>query len=207
MKSVKIIERMLIYKDTLSKQIENGKKQIFSHELAESASSSSSLVRRDLMALGYSGNQKKGYNIEELKKKIDSLLSGKTINIALVGVGNLGKAILRYYSNLYPRYVISACFDIDKEKIGQFIFHSKCYNLDDLKNIVSEKDISVGIITVPAESAQQIADKLIEAGIKGIINFAPIRIKTPKDVFVEHIDFSNVVEKVFYFSKLSKSNK
>ncbi|MBN2545237.1 MAG: redox-sensing transcriptional repressor Rex [Spirochaetes bacterium] len=202
MTSKKTVERLIIYKTLLEKFKNSGNEYIYSHQLAELSDSTASLVRRDLMEVGYSGNQKIGYKIIELIDAIQSfIMPSKTINIILVGVGNLGKAILRYYSELAFKYTIVACFDIDKEKIGEFISHAKCYHIDDMKKIAENTDIHLAIITVPAGEAQEVADKITSAGIKGIINFAPIRIKTAESIYVEHIDFSNVVEKVSYFAK------
>jgi len=201
MTSKKTVERLIIYKSLLQKFKDSGNEYIYSHQLAELSDSTASLVRRDLMELGYSGNQKIGYKINELIDAIQALIMpGKSINIILVGVGNLGKAILRYYSDLAPKFTIIGCFDIDKGKIGEFISHAKCYHIDDIKKITENNEIHLAIITVPAGEAQAVADKIIDAGIKGILNFAPIRIKTAENIYVEHIDFSNVVEKVSYYA-------
>src|SRR4030042_2738871 len=148
MTSKKTVERLIIYKSLLQKFKDNGNEYIYSHQLAELSDSTASLVRRDLMELGYSGNQKIGYKINELIEAIHSfIMPGRTINIILIGVGNLGKAILRYYSDLAPKYTIVGCFDIDKEKIGEFISHAKCYHIDEMKKITDNTDIHLAIIT------------------------------------------------------------
>ncbi len=199
--SDKTIERLIIYKFLLEKYKLNNVKNIFSHQIAEMVGSTPSQVRRDLMSVGYIGNQKNGYNIEELIVSIEKFLHPtQNINIILVGVGNLGKAILNYFSDISSKYKIVASFDIDKNIIGEYIFCSKCYSINDLEKIVSENNVKTGIITVPLSSAQDVSDKLVSAGIKGIINFAPVRIKVPDNVFVEYIDFSITVEKVNFFA-------
>lgn len=201
MVSNKTIERLIIYKFILQKEIGNGT-FIFSHKLAELTNFSPSQVRRDLMAVGYTGNQKNGYNIKELIECIKKFLDQPVpLNIVLVGVGNLGKALLRYYSALRPDYSIVACFDTDESKIGNFIHYSKCYTLADMPDVIKEKEARCGIITVPVDAAQKTADLLIDAGVTGIINFAPLRIKVPDTIYIEHIDLSAIVEKVAYFSR------
>lgn len=199
--SDKTIERLIIYKFLLEKYKANNIKNVFSHQIAEMAGSTPSQVRRDLMSVGYTGNQKNGYNIKELNISIEKFLHpAQNINIILVGVGNLGKAILNYFSDLSSKYKIAASFDVDKNIIGEYIFCSKCYSIDDLDKIVIENNVKTGFITVPLSSAQEVADKLVSAGIKGIINFAPVRIKVPENVYVENIDFSITVEKVNFFA-------
>jgi redox-sensing transcriptional repressor len=203
--SEKISERLIIYKFILQRHKSKNNINIFSHQIAEITGNTASQVRRDLMDVGYSGNQKTGYNIDNLISVIQEIIApNHTINLVIIGVGNLGKAILRYYSDLSPKYSIVACFDTNKDLIGQYIFHSKCYHINELINIVKNNEVNTGIITVPAAEAQNAADKLIESGIKGIINFAPVRIKTPEDIYIEQIDFSIAVEKVTYFARRFK---
>jgi redox-sensing transcriptional repressor len=201
LKRYKTIERLIIYKFILEKALKNGEKFIYSHQIAEQISATSSQVRRDIMELGYSGSHKLGYNIQELINSIkDFIEPPHNIEMIIVGIGNLGRALLRYFSNISPKYSIVAGFDKDKDKIDTFILQCKCYSIDRLNEIVSKHKIQCGIITVPSDEAQNVAQLMVEAGIRGIMNFAPIRIKVPDSVFVENIDISLAIDKVAYFA-------
>jgi redox-sensing transcriptional repressor len=201
LKSYKTIERLIIYKFILEKALKNNEKFIYSHQIAEQINATSSQVRRDIMEVGYSGSQKYGYNIQELIDSIKNFIEPpNNIEMVIAGIGNLGMALLRYFSRLSPKYSIVAGFDTDKEKIGTFILQCKCYALDKMKEVASKHNILCGIITVPYEEAQNIAGLMVDAGIKGIINFAPARIKVPEHVFVEYIDISLSIDKVAYFA-------
>lgn len=202
--SDKTIERLIIYKFLLERLRDSNCENVYSHQIASLAHLKASQVRRDFMIIGYSGNQKTGYNVKKLINSISEFLNpSEKINVILLGVGNLGRALLRYYSDIQRNYSVVACFDIDKNKIGEFIYCTKCYSLDDLKKIINEYNVKTAIVTVPAKAAQEVVDKLVSYGIKGIINFAPVRIKVPNDVYVEYIDFSVAVEKVNFFAKHS----
>ena len=152
------------------------------------------------MVLGYSGNQKNGYNVKELIKYINEYLDpDQKINIILVGTGNLGRALLHYFTSVRAKYSI-----VDKSKIGNFYYYTKCFSLTDMEEIIKKNNVSSAILTVPSESAQELADKLINFGIKGIINFAAVRVKVPEDIYIEHMDFSITVEKIAFFARLKK---
>ena len=198
----KTIERLAIYRRQLSELKSNRLSHIYSHQLAELANNTSAQVRRDLMIIGCSGgNPKQGYNIDYLLDSINSILdNNKGQQIALVGVGDLGKAILSYSNYQRSTLSIVAAFDIDEQKIGKVIASCKCYPISDLKSKIRELGITLGIITVPSVYAQKVADKLIEAGVKGILNFAPTSLRVPEGVYVERIDITMELEKVAYFA-------
>ncbi|MCF7889357.1 MAG: redox-sensing transcriptional repressor Rex, partial [Victivallales bacterium] len=159
-------------------------------------------VRRDLMIIGCSGgNPKQGYGIDYLLNSINSILDNdKAGQIALVGVGDLGKAILSYSNYQRSTPSVAAAFDIDEEKIGKVIASCKCYPLSEMKTKVKELGITLGIITVPSVYAQKVTDKLVSAGVTGILNFAPATLRVPNNVFVERIDITMEIEKVAYFA-------
>jgi redox-sensing transcriptional repressor len=198
----KTIERLAIYRRQLRELKSNRLSHIYSHQLAELANNTPAQVRRDLMIIGCSGgNPKQGYSIDYLLDSINSILDNdEGQQIAIVGVGDLGKAILSYSNYQRSSLSIVAAFDIDELKIGKVIASCKCYPLSELKTKVQELGITLGIITVPSVYAQKVADKLIDAGVKGILNFAPTSLRVPEDVFVERIDISMELEKVAYFA-------
>ncbi|HRR27819.1 MAG TPA: redox-sensing transcriptional repressor Rex [Victivallales bacterium] len=202
------MERLSMYRRILSELEDKGLHFIYSHQLAELASNTSAQVRRDLMEVNCIGVPKKGYKVSELKEKINlALKDSEEIRIALIGIGNLGRALLSYFNLRNKRLKIIAAFDSDPEKTGRVISGCKTYHINDLKEIVQNNKISIGIITVGADSAQEVADKLVDAGICGILNFAPVPLKVPKTVHNERIDITTSLEKVAYFAGLNKEIK
>ena len=133
---------------------------------------------------------------------IDGLLdAAQGQNVAIVGLGHLGRAITVYSAGRWPKLSIVAAFDNDPAKVGQVINGCTCYQDTEISRIVAEQDIRVAIITVPASEAQKVADTLVEAGVKGILNFAPARLRVPPDVYVENMDVAVSLEKVAYFAR------
>jgi redox-sensing transcriptional repressor len=197
----KTVARLSLYRRFLKIAKEDGVDNVYSHQLAEMVRSTPAQVRRDLMILGYNGSPQKGYDVSELIKHIDSFFNTeKIIDVILVGVGNIGRALLSYFRDGKSHIKIIASFDKDETKTGRVINNSRCYTMDDLKNIVVENNVKTAILSVPATDAQSIADILVENGIRGILNFAPTRLKVPADVFVEDVDITMNMEKVIYFS-------
>ena len=198
------IERMVLYKRLLSDLKSKGVRTLFSHELAELANNTSTQVRRDLMEIGQSGSPRKGYDVVQLIDNISRILEGSEERpVALVGVGNLGRAILSYFSYSHPGLTIAAAFDRDAGKVGRIVAGCRCYHMNQLDDLVHEMKISLGIITVPAIAAQEVADRMTGAGIRGILNFAPVPLKVPENVYVDRIDIASALEKVAYFTGLN----
>jgi len=201
------VERLSLYRRSLLIARANGKYYIYSHELANLNNLTAVQVRRDLMLMGYSSKSKKGYNVDELTERIGHMLeSDEIINVAIVGMGNLGKAIASYFQGKRPKLNIVAAFDIDPNKTNRIIAGVKCYALDQMTEIVKQKNITVGIITVPPEQAHTIAEKLVIAGIKGILNFTSIPLTISPHVYLEEYDMLTSMEKVAYFIKESNPN-
>ena len=198
------IERMVLYKRILGDLQGKGVSMLFTHQLADLAHNTSTQVRRDLMEIGYSGSPRKGYNVAELISAISQILDGSRERIiALVGVGNLGRAILSYFTYKHPGLTIAAAFDTDERRINHVVSGCRCYHLDRFEELVREKQINMGIITVPALAAQSVADRMTAAGIRGILNFAPVPLTVPEGVFVDRIDIASALEKLAYFTGLN----
>jgi redox-sensing transcriptional repressor len=186
----------------------SGTNSIYSHQLAALAGGTAAQVRRDMMSIGYIGSPKRGYDIHELVESIGVFLdSPKSQGVALVGIGNLGRAIMSYFAGRRPRLSIVAAFDVDPYKISRVILGCHCYHSSQLTEIVSSLDIRVGIVTVPAAEAQSTAEQMVSAGIRGILNFAPVPLRVPPDVYVEDIDMTMSLEKVAYFARLNALEK
>lgn len=195
------IERLVLYKRLLSDLLAKGQRTLFSHQLAAMAHNTPAQVRRDLMTIGQGGSPRRGYDIPELIRRISEILDGsKERRIALVGVGNLGRAILSYFTYRHPGLTIVAAFDSDDAKADRVISGCRCYNMRDFESKVRDLGANVGIITVPATQAQHVADIMIASGIKGILNFAPVPLKVPEGVFADRIDIASSLEKLAYFA-------
>ena len=183
-----------------------GLRNVYSHQLAQMAGVTAAQVRRDLMAVGYSGSPTKGYNVLEPTESIGKFLdSPEGEGVAIVGVGNLGRAILAYFGGRRPKLVIKAAFDNDPQKVNRVILGCRCYPMTELGSVVDRERIRTGIITVPADEAQPVAEQMTRAGIRGILNFAPVPLRVPPDVFVEDIDMAMSLEKVAYFARRKSS--
>lgn len=198
------LERLSLYRRLLNVLQEEGTRYVFSRELAKAAGRTAVQVRRDLMAVGASGSPSHGYEVSGLIKRIRRFLDkpgGQ--NVALVGAGNLGKALLAYFTGRRPNLKIVAVFDTDPTKANRMIHGCRCYAPDRTAEVVKAKNIEVAIIAVPAQAAQEVADRLVAAGVTGILNFAPALLRVPRGVYVEDLDMIISLEKVAYFSRRS----
>lgn len=202
---VKTIERMSRFRRILNNLLEEGRSHIFSHELASLTNSTPPQVRRDLMVIGHSGSPRKGYEIQQLKNDIDDLMDDpEGQKIALTGIGHLGRAIMTYFMGRRPKLQITAAFDTDPTKINRVISGCKCYHVDQTEEIIRKENITIGIVTAPASTAQKIVDRYVNAGIKAIVNWAPTILHVPEDVFIETRDITMSIEKAAFYSKTNK---
>ena len=201
--SDKKIERIINYRRSLLRLgSKMGKTHVFSHQLANCISASPAQVRRDLMEIGYTGSPAHGYEIKGLMKSISEFIDPQEKEgIALVGVGNLGRAIIDYFNGQSLKLEIVTVFDNNPEKVGRVVTGCRSYHVKDLKEIILNNQIKTAVITVPSTEAQIVADTLIEAGIKGILNYAPIILNVPSGIYVENRDMITTLEKVSYFAK------
>ena len=202
MTSEKTIGRLSLYRRLLDRLLLQGKTHVYSHQLAAMAGGTAAQVRRDIMAVGYSGSPTRGYEIRQLIRCIGNVLDDMHgEGAALVGVGNLGRAIMAYFSGRRPHLAIVAAFDSDPYKVNRVIHGCPVHAMSSLQQVIAEKNIRVGIITVPAGEAQRVADVLIGSGISGILNFAPVPLRTPPHVYVEDLDVTMSLEKVAFFAR------
>jgi redox-sensing transcriptional repressor len=201
------VERLSEYRRSLLQCLQEGKTHIFSHELAELHHNTAVQVRRDIMFIGYTSMQRKGYDVKELIGVIGEILdSEKGLNVAVIGLGNLGKAITAYFVGKRSKLNIIATFDVDQTKIDRVISGVKCYPLDRLTEIVESRNISIAIMTVPAHSAVEVTQQLTSAGIKGILNFTTVPVHVTPDVYLDEYDMITSLEKVAYFVKKAWEN-
>ncbi len=201
----KTVERLSEYRRTLLNCLAEGKTHIFSHELAHLQNITAVQVRRDIMFIGYSSSQRKGYDVNELVNVIGKIIdSDEGLNVAVIGMGNLGRAITHYFIGKRSKLNIVGSFDVDSNKIDRVISGVKCFSLQDLALKIKELNISIALLTVPADVAVETSQKLIEAGISGILNFTTLPLNVPDNIFLEEYDMITSLEKVAYFVKAKK---
>lgn len=199
------VERLSEYRRSLLQCLEQGKTHIYSHELAELHHNTAVQVRRDIMFIGYSSMQRKGYDVRELIQVIGEILDSESgLNVAVVGIGNLGRAITTYFIGKRSKLNIVGTFDVDTNKIDRVIAGVKCYSLSRLKELVESLEISIAIMTVPADSALEVSGQLVEAGIKGVLNFTTVPLNLAPEVYLDEYDMITSLEKVAYFVKMGR---
>lgn len=198
----KTVERLSEYRRTLLDCLNEKKNFIFSHDLAARLHITAVQVRRDLMLIGYSSVQRKGYDVRELIDTISKIIdSEESINVAVVGIGNLGRAVAGYFKGKRSKLNLVASFDNDPQKVNKVISGVKCYPYSETEKVIKELDIRIAILTVPPDNAREITEELVRYGIKGILNFTTIPLNVPSDVFLEEYDMITSMEKVAYFVK------
>ena len=200
--SDKTIGRLSLYRRLLMDLIEQKVEFVFSHDLAKAARLTAAQVRRDVMSLGHSGTPARGYNARLLLDSITAVLDApESQPVALVGVGNLGRAILAYFVGRRPSLRIIAAFDSNPDLVDRVICGCRCYSAGAMPEVIRRDGIRAGIIAVPSTGAQEVANALVEAGVSGILNFAPARLGVPPHVYVEYMDFTTSLEKVAFFAR------
>jgi redox-sensing transcriptional repressor len=202
--SAKTIERLVVYRFLLDELKARGTTHIYSNEIAQIVGNTAAQVRRDLMVVGYSGNTRNGYHVDDLLKAIRSLLEPtEGITMAVAGVGNLGRALLGYFSRLEPRFHVVGAFDNDDNKAGRAIAGYSIRHIRELPAELARTPAQLGVITVPTDEAQKIANLLANANVRGIVNFAPVPLHVPPGVWLENMHITATFEKVAYFSRMN----
>jgi redox-sensing transcriptional repressor len=197
------VARLSVYRRLLQTIPAGDRTTIYSHTLAELCRSTAAQVRRDLMTIGFTGSPARGYHVSQLVDAIGRFLDAPGgQRAALVGVGNLGRALLDYFTTWRPQLRIVAAFDVDPRRVNRVVLRCRVWSLEKLGEIVRRERITVGVITVPAEAAQSVADAMLDAGIRGFLNFAPTLLRLPPGAHVEEMDIGTSMEKVAYFARL-----
>ena len=200
--STRSVERLSIYRRALLHARHEFGPSVYSHQLAHACQLTAAQVRRDLMAIGYSGNPNSGYDVKRLLTSLAAFLDSQEVRaVAIVGMGYLGRAIAAFLTNRSHKIRLAAAFDVDLDKIGLTFSEVHCYSVRQMAEILAEKRIDIGIITVPAEQAQHAAEQLVAAGVTGILNFAPIVLRLHERIYVENIDMTVSLEKVAFFAR------
>lgn len=185
------IDRLPLYFRTLRLAQDEGIDVISSEELGRRLGITPEQIRKDLASFGQFGKKGVGYYVNELKRNVGEILGlDNHWNIAVIGIGHLGVALANYQNFVTLGFNLVALFDQDPNVIGTTVNHIKVEDIKNVKRIVKERHIAIGIIAVPAAFAQGVADALVEAGIKGIWNFAPIQMQVPSSMHIVNEDLS-----------------
>jgi redox-sensing transcriptional repressor len=200
------IRRLSIYTRCLLQLEEDGVKTVSSQELADRFNLNSAQVRKDLAYFGEFGVRGIGYYVSGLKAELQRILGlDREWPVALIGFGNLGSALFHYRGFTRQGFRIAAIFDEDPSKVVHEVEATPIFAGRDLAREVKARGIQIAIVAVPMEAAQAVADQLVAAGIKAILNFAPARIKVPRDVRLKNVDLSIELETLsFYLAKGSR---
>lgn len=195
----RILKRFLIYRLCLIKFHKLGFKRIFSYNLGEEAGVTAEQVRKDFSCLRLKGSKRGGYDIEYLLHAINDIFrhNGERLTI-LVGMGNIGQALINYQGFTESKIKIVAGFDLDPSKYGRR-FSVPVYHPDHIGRIVQENNIKTAIIAVPEAAGQETCDKLVAAGIKAILNFSPVILRVPDEVTVNYVNLGNELETLFHY--------
>ncbi len=198
----KTVERLSMYRRALLTYHASGKHHIFSHEIANMLHITPVQVRRDIMLIGYTGTLRQGYDVKELIDIIGKIIDTRDgQKIAVVGIGNLGRSIMGYFSGKRTKLTIVAAFDSNSEKVDKIYAGVPCYHIDRMVDIIREEGISIAVISVPGEFAVEVAETLVMAGIRGIFNFSPKPLNVPSHVYLQEYDVITMLEKIAYFVK------
>ncbi|GMM14278.1 redox-sensing transcriptional repressor Rex [Lactobacillus amylovorus subsp. animalium] len=200
-------KRLPLYYRNLLILNEEGKDKVSSTELSEAVQVDSASIRRDFSYFGALGKRGYGYDVKNLLTFFKKILNQDTLtNVALIGVGNLGRALLNYNFKRSNNIRISCAFDINKEITGRILSGVPVYDMDDLKQQLSDQQISIAILTVPSTAAQKTTDEMVDAGVKGIMNFTPIRLSAPANVRVQNVDLATELQTLIYFLDSDKED-
>ncbi|WNR42410.1 redox-sensing transcriptional repressor Rex [Paenibacillus roseipurpureus] len=195
-----VVRRLPIYLRYLNELAANHISTVSSQDLGQKLDLNPAQIRKDLAYFGEFGKKGIGYDISYLIEKIRQILKlDRHIQVALVGAGNLGRALCNYNTYLRNDMKIVAVFDAMPEKAGEIINNLVVYPMNKMKPVLSELGVRIGIITVPAPEAQNVANEFVACGIEAILNFAPVIIKVPTEVRVHYADFTTELQSLAYY--------
>ncbi|MGH2720884.1 MAG: redox-sensing transcriptional repressor Rex [Actinomycetota bacterium] len=200
------VTRLPIYLRALVEVAEQKQSTVSSQQLAELAGVNAAKVRKDLSHMGTYGTRGVGYDVEYLLFQISRELGlTQDWSVAIIGFGNLGRALADYGGFAERGFRVVAVFDTDESKIGQMAGGIPVRHLDDLKDAAREGEIQIGMIATPASAAQEVADRLADAGVKSILNFAPAVINVPPDVSIRKVDLSIELQILSFYQQRTKA--
>ena len=198
------ITRLSIYLRCLEELLADGTLAVSSHQLAERFGLNSAQVRKDLAYFGQFGVRGLGYYTGELKGNLERILGlNQQWEVALVGLGNLGSALLNYRGFRQRGFRLAAAFDNDPSKVGMRIGRVPVFDVERIVPILKRRRIKMAVIAVPAAAAQAVTDQLVAAGVNAILNFAPTQLSVPKRVKVQNVDLSVMLKTLSFYTARS----
>lgn len=196
----KTIQRLLLYHRYLTFLLQQGTKHISSSAFADILEISAAQLRKDLSYFGKFGTQGAGYDVLALRDEIAKILGiDKERKICIVGLGNLGLALLGYKGFASLGFSVAAIFDNSPAIIGRKIKGFACYDIKDLIPVVKKNTIEIALLTVPSEAAQEVARRMEDAGLKAVLNFTPVKLTLSKKVKVSNVDLAAELKTLSYF--------
>lgn len=199
--SLAVVKRLPKYYRYLDLIADKGIIRVSSQELSKITGLTASQIRQDLNHFGGFGQQGYGYNVEELKAEIEKIIGiDKSYKAIIVGMGNIGQAIYNYKGfNEASGFEIVGLFDKADNVVGKEMSGKTVKHVDEISEILKEEDVDIAVLSVTADSAQEICDRLVEGGIKGIWNFAPVDLKLPKNVVLENVHLDESLFTLTYY--------
>ncbi len=195
-----VIGRLPIYLRALTRLQNEGQSITSSHELGQKLGISSAQIRKDLSHFAKFGKQGTGYNVATLSAELHRILNvNREWQVALVGVGDLGRALARYGGFVHRGFRITHLFDCDPQKVGQEVCDLTIEHTDKLVSMIRQDGVKVAMIATPADNAQEAANNLVEGGVRSILNYAPIVISVPDHVHVQYIDPVIHLQRMAYY--------
>lgn len=192
--------RLPLYYRYLRMLHDTGKNKVSSTELSEAVQVDSATIRRDFSYFGKLGKRGYGYDVENLMNFFAKTLNEDELtNVALIGVGNLGSALLKYKFHQSNSIRVSCAFDVNEDIVGRIVDGIPVYPMEDMMEQIRVQQIEVAILTIPARKAQEVVNKLAEAGVKGILNFTAARLVAPPEVLIQNVDLTNELQTLIYF--------
>ncbi len=195
------VERLSVYARVLASLQSEGWETVSSALLADRTPYSAAQIRRDLAWFGQFGTRGKGYDITGLRERLDGILGVDAVRrVALIGLGNLGSALLGYTGFRNRNFRIVAAFDTDMRKVRRTSPEGvRVHSMDELPAVAAEEKVEIAILAVPVPAAQSALDAVVEAGVRSVLNFAPTRLKSPPGVRVSSVDLAIEMEGLSYY--------
>ena len=195
-----VVGRLPLYLRTLQHMHQDGPPMTSSQDLANRLSISTTQIRKNLSQFGEFGKQGTGYNVEYLVEQLSSILKVDRVwDVAVIGAGDIGSALARYAGFMNRGFQVSMIFDNDPQKIGSKVGPFVVQDTANMVVVLKKAKIQVAMIAIPAAFAQEVVDELVKAGVKAILNYAPINITVPPEIHVQHTDPVTHLQRMTYY--------
>ncbi len=199
---ISVIKRLPVYLRVLDNLVKRDIEVVSSKSLSKETGFTAEQIRKDLAFFGAFGTRGTGYNTNYLRERVLRIIGlDKQTHVAIAGAGHLGTAFARYNIRENPYTNVVGLFDVSPDIVGDEIEGVTVYHLNDLQEIVRKECVQVGVITVPAVHAQEVVDRMVEEGVKAILNFAPAKLSAPDDVRIHNVDLTIELQSLIYFAR------